>query len=59
MIKLTKQMNNCMTKQKTVRECAHNCIYAIDGVCRLEYMHGPKQPECPYKEGNQAVTSVL
>ncbi|NLM20277.1 MAG: hypothetical protein GX207_00815 [Peptococcaceae bacterium] len=56
---MTKQMANFKAKQKTVRECMHNCIFAIDGACRLEYTSGLKQPECPYKEGNQAVTTVL
>jgi len=52
-------MANLKARQKTIRECTHSCIFAIDGVCRLEYTRDLKQPECPYKEGNQAVTTVL
>jgi len=41
------------------KECIRNCLYAVDGVCRLEHTHGLKQPECPFREGSQAVISVI
>lgn len=41
----------------TNKEC-QNCIFAVDGVCRLEHTHGLKQPECPYKEETASSLSV-
>lgn len=35
-----------------------NCMYAIDGVCRLENTNALKQPECPHKEGSFSTFSV-
>jgi len=50
-----------VTKMKNMikKECISNCIFAVDGVCRLEHTHGIKQPECPYREGEQASVSTL
>lgn len=41
------------------KECTRNCIFALEGVCRLENTHGLKQPQCPFREGSQAAISVL
>lgn len=41
----------------TNKECA-NCMFAIEGVCRLNNTNGIKQPECPYKDGSIATLSV-
>jgi len=41
----------------TNKECI-NCMYAVDGACRLENTNGLKQPECPYKEGSLSAFSV-
>lgn len=41
----------------TNKECL-NCMYAIDGVCRLENTDAIKLPECPYKEGSFSTLSV-
>lgn len=38
----------------TNQECA-NCGFFIEGSCRLKYVLGCKQPQCPYKEGNAAM----
>lgn len=46
-------------KSKDNKECIRNCIFAVNGVCHLKDTHGLKQPECPYREGNQAAISVL
>ncbi len=41
------------------QECIRNCVFSVDGVCRLENTHGLKQPQCPFREGSQAAISVL
>lgn len=41
----------------TNNEC-FNCMYAIDGVCRLAITDAPKESECPHKDGTQATLSV-
>ncbi|WP_199698291.1 MULTISPECIES: cleavage protein [unclassified Dehalobacter] len=41
------------------KECAKECIYAVDGVCRLENNHGLKAPECPNRDGSLAAVSIL
>lgn len=42
----------------TDKQCK-NCIYSVDGYCRLENTHGLRNSNCPYKEGNGAVFSVF
>ncbi|HWQ73337.1 MAG TPA: cleavage protein [Desulfitobacteriaceae bacterium] len=32
----------------TGKLCASNCLYAIDGHCRLEHRHGERTPICPH-----------
>ncbi|MDA8228785.1 MAG: cleavage protein [Desulfitobacterium hafniense] len=36
----------------TRKLCTSNCLYSIDGRCRLEHRHGEKGPICPYHEGH-------
>ncbi len=40
----------------TNNECL-NCMYSIDGVCRLE-INALKLQECPYKEGSCSTISI-
>ena len=42
----------------TNKECVRNCMFAVDGVCRLKDTHAVKQPECPYREGSLTAFSV-
>ncbi|MGI6449379.1 MAG: cleavage protein [Desulfitobacteriia bacterium] len=42
----------------TNKECTWDCIYSVNGVCRLENTHGRKNPQCPFKEGNQTAASL-
>ncbi len=32
----------------TGKLCASNCLYAIDGRCRLEHRHGERAEICPH-----------
>jgi len=43
----------------THQDCLRNCIFSVNGVCRLKHTQGLKEPQCPYREGSQAVMSVL
>lgn len=38
--------------------CIRDCIFFIDGACRLAHTHGQIAPECPFKEGSQSAISV-
>ena len=41
----------------TNNECL-NCMYSIDGVCRLENTNALEQAECPNKEGSLSTFSI-
>ncbi|NLI91900.1 MAG: hypothetical protein GX434_06720 [Peptococcaceae bacterium] len=43
------------------KECIRNCIFSVNSVCRLKHTQGLdlKGMDCPYREGSQAVISVL
>ena len=35
----------------TRKLCTANCLYAVDGRCRLEHRLGERQQICPHYEG--------
>lgn len=35
----------------TQKKCTANCLFHVDGRCRLEHRHGEKTPVCPHYLG--------
>jgi len=43
----------------TDKQCNRNCIYAVDGHCRLEKACRIEEPNCPYQEGNMSILNII